>query len=508
MSDSRPIFVAGATGYIGGRLVPRLLEAGYHVRALARAPEKLNNRPWAKHPHLEIIKGDVLDLDSLQAAMQRCRAAYYLVHSMIPGVADFASTDRLAATNMATAAAAEKLEQIIYLSGLGAKDAELSHHLQSRTEVGDILREGDVPVTILRAAMIIGAGSASFEILRYLVDRLPVMITPRWIDTPCQPIGVRNVLHYLIGCIEEPKTIGETFDIGQPDVTNYRELMKIYAEEAGLPRRLVIPVPVLTPRLSSYWIHLVTPIPASIARPLAEGLSNPVVCHDKRIVALLPQELFDARKAIHLALDHLRQHTVETSWSDSGKIDPAEWSVAGDPNWAGGSICTDSRRIIVQAEAEDVWKSLSSIGGETGYYHADWLWKLRGFIDRFFGGVGLDRGRRSTSELYPGDAIDFWRVTAVEKPKHLCLVAEMKLPGKAVLAFDLKPLTDGQIELRQSASFLPRGLLGLLYWYTVLPFHHYVFNGMLRGIATTADLTILRGPERLKPDHDLNEVGR
>jgi hypothetical protein len=222
----------------------------------------------------------------------------------------------------------------------------------------------------------------------------------------------------------------------------------------------------------------------------------------------LPQELFDARKAICLALDHLRQQTVETSWSDSGQIDPAEWSIAGDPNWSGGSICTDTRRIIVQAEAENVWKSLSSIGGETGYYHADWLWKLRGLIDRLFGGVGLDRGRRSTSELYPGDAIDFWRVTAVEKPKRLCLVAEMKLPGKAVLAFDLKPLADGHIELRQSARFLPRGLMGLLYWYAVLPFHHYVFNGMLRGIATTADLTILRGPERLKPDQEFNGESR
>jgi len=494
--DPRPIFVAGASGYIGGRLVPRLLDAGYHVRALARAPEKLAGRPWAQHPHLEIVQGDVLDLPSLTETMNQCRAAYYLVHSMNPGVADFAATDRQAARNVATAAAEEQLEQIIYLSGLGDEEARLSHHLQSRTEVGDILQQGTVPVTILRAAMIIGAGSASFEILRYLVDRLPVMITPRWIDTPCQPIGVRNVLHYLVGCLEEPKTIGETFDIGQPEVTNYRKLMEIYAEEAGLPRRLVIPVPVLTPRLSSYWIHLVTPVPASIARPLAEGLSNPVVCHENRIIDLLPQELFDARKSIRLALDHLRQQTVETSWIDSGQIDPAEWSNPGDPNWAGGSICDDSRRIILQASAEEVWTALSSIGGKTGYYYADWLWEIRGFIDRLFGGVGLDRGRRSQTELYPGDAIDFWRVTAVQKPELLRLVAEMKLPGKAALSFDLKPLTDGQVELQQSARFLPRGLLGLLYWYAVLPFHHYVFNGMLRGIARATGKPILRGPER------------
>ena len=502
------IFVSGATGYIGARLVPRLLDAGYHVRALARAPEKLQNRPWAKHPHLEIVQGDVLDEASLKKAMRHCRAAYYLVHSMNPGVADFAAIDRLAASNMVTAAAAEKLEQIIYLSGLGDDHARLSHHLQSRTEVGEILRQGTVPVTILRAAMIIGSGSASFEILRYLVDRLPIMITPRWIDTPCQPIGIRNVLHYLIGCLREPKTIGGTFDIGQPEVTNYRELMKIYAEEAGLPRRLVIPVPVLTPRLSSYWIHLVTPVPASIARPLAEGLSNPVICHENLIVDLLPQELFDARKAIRLALDRLQQQEVETSWTDSGQLNPAEWSIQGDPNWAGGSFYDDSRRIVLEASTEDVWTAVSSIGGKNGYYYADWLWKIRGMIDRLTGGVGLDRGRRSQTEVYPGDAIDFWRVIAVQKFEYLMLFAEMKLPGEAVLCFRLKPLEDGQVELQQSARFLPRGLMGLLYWYAVMPFHHYVFNGMLHGLAKASGKKIRSGPERLKSNQGKNSTIR
>jgi len=496
--DPRPIFVAGATGYIGARLVPLLLDAGYHVRALARAPGKLKTRPWAQHPRLEIVKGDVLDKASLQQALAGCRAAYYLVHSMVPGVRDFAATDRQAAGNMAEAAAALKLEQIIYLGGLGDVQASLSHHLQSRTEVGAVLRQGPVPVTILRAAMIIGSGSASFEILRYLVDRLPVMITPRWIDTPCQPIGVRNVLHYLIGCLEEPKTIGGTFDIGQPEVTNYRKLMEIYAEEAGLPRRLVIPVPVLTPRLSSYWIHLVTPVPASIARPLAEGLCNPVVCQENRIVELLPQELFDARKAIRLALDRLRQHQVESSWTDSGEINPAEWSVPGDPHWAGGSYYDDSRRIILEATPEEVWPAVSSIGGETGYYYANWLWGLRGVLDRLCGGVGLSRGRRSQTELYPGDAIDFWRVIEVQKPDFLMLYAEMKLPGEAVLSFQLKPLDDGLVELQQIARFLPRGLLGLLYWYAVMPFHHYVFNGMLHGIARASGQIIRSGPEPMK----------
>lgn len=493
---SQPIFVAGATGYIGGRLLPRLLEAGYPVVALARAPEKLANRPWAQHRNLTIIKGDVLDPESLNRSIAGCRAAYYLVHSMNPDVDDFSQTDRVAAQNMADAAAKANLEQIIYLGGLGDEDSQLSHHLQSRTEVGDILRQGSVPVTILRAAMIIGSGSASFEILRYLVDRLPVMITPRWVNTPCQPIGVRNVLHYLIGCIENQEVVGGTFDIGQSEVIDYRILMQVYADEAGLPARWIIPVPVLTPRLSSYWIHLVTPVPAAIARPLAEGLSNPVICRENRITTLLPQELFDCRKSIRLALDRLKQHRVESSWTDSGIIPPAEWSVPSDPSWAGGSLYTDSRKITLESNREDIWPAVSSIGGKVGYYYANWLWKIRGVMDRACGGVGLCRGRRNAAEVYPGDAIDFWRVVAVNKPDILMLSAEMKLPGKASLMFRLVQLDDQHTELQQVASFLPRGLLGILYWYAVMPFHHYVFTGMLRGIAATTGKKIITGPEK------------
>jgi uncharacterized protein YbjT (DUF2867 family) len=487
---TKQIFVAGATGYIGGRLVPRLLDAGYQVRALARSPGKLSDRPWAQHPQIEIIKGDVLDRDSLARGMLNCRAAYYLVHSMNPEVGDFAETDRQAARNMAEIAAEAGLEQIVYLSGLGEERGELSHHLQSRTEVGSILRQGSVPVTILRAAMIIGSGSASFEILRYLVERLPIMVTPRWIDTPCQPIGVRNVLHYLLGCLESPATRGETFDIGQAEVTNYRKLMEIYAEEAGLPRRWVIPVPVLTPRLSSYWIHLVTPVPASIARPLAEGLSSPVVCKENRITRLLPQDLFDARKAIHLALERVRAQQVETSWIDSGEIPPAVWSFPGDPNWAGGSIYADSRRIVLDATPEEIWPAVSAIGGEVGYYYADWLWEIRGLIDRLCGGAGLCRGRRSQTEIYPGDAIDFWRVVKAQKSELLVLSTEMKIPGEAVLSFQLQSLGNGQTALTQIARYLPRGLFGLLYWYAVMPFHRFVFNGMINGIAKATGKTV------------------
>ncbi len=501
-ADKGTIFIAGATGYIGGRLVPRLLEAGYRVRALARSPEKLAGRQWGNHAQLEIVRGDVLDRKSLEHTLEGCQAAYYLVHSMNPQTSDFAASDREAAKSMAAAADAAQLQQIIYLSGLGDEQSELSQHLRSRTEVGRILQAGAVPVTILRAAMIIGSGSASFEILRYLVERLPLMITPRWVDTPCQPIGIRNVLNYLVGCLEIPETRGRTFDIGQPEVVTYRRLMQIFAEEAGLKKRYILPVPLLTPRLSSYWIHLVTPVPASLARPLAEGLSNPVVCRDNAITELLPQKLLGNREAIRLALDRLHQQQVETSWSDSGSIPPAEWSQPDDPAWAGGQLYEDSRRVIILGRPADIWPAIAAIGGDAGWYYADWLWRLRGFIDRLCGGVGLHRGRRHPAEIYPGDSLDFWRVVAVEQPRRLLLTAEMKLPGKAILCLTLIQLDDERTELCQTARFLPQGLAGLLYWHAVTPLHNFVFNGMLRGIVRESEKKIVRGPELIVPERE------
>jgi uncharacterized protein YbjT (DUF2867 family) len=492
-----PILVTGATGYIGARLIPRLLQEGYCVRALARTPVKISSRPWTCHPNLQIQKGDVLDLESLTAACRGCSAAYYLVHSMNHSSKDFVSTDREAAGNMVAAAEAGGLERIVYLGGLGDDDENLSVHLSSRTEVADILRSGKVPVTVLRAAMIIGSGSASFEILRYLVERLPVIVTPRWIDIPCQPIGVRNTLRYLIGCLERPETIGETYDIGQDQVVTYRQLMEIFAEEAGLSKRLIISLPVLTPRMSALWINLLTPVPAVLARPLAEGLRNKVICRDARIRALIPQELFDCRLAIRLALERVRHQKIESSWTDAGEIPPAEWSTPGDPSWTGGTLYNDSRQILLAATPEEVWRAVVSIGGEAGWYYADWLWKLRGFLDHLVGGVGLHRGRRGREDLAPGEALDFWRVVDVTKPQRLLLVAEMKLPGKATLEFRLEEIAPGQTMLQQIAHFLPLGLLGLLYWYAVTPFHNFIFNGMLRGFGKVIVKPVIRGPEQM-----------
>jgi len=495
--DTRPIAVLGATGYIGARLVPRLVSAGWRVRAIGRNPAKLAGRPWASHPQVETACGDVLDREALTAALQGCQVVFYLVHSMNPQAADFAATDRLAAENMVAAATAAGVGRIIYLGGLGDDAPQLSHHLRSRHEVGDILQRGSVPVTIFRAAMIIGSGSASFEILRYLVERLPVMITPRWIDTPCQPIAVRDVLHYLVDCLDCPGTVGETFDIGTEEVATYRQLMRLYAEEAGLPRRWIIPVPVLTPRLSSYWIHLVTPVPASLARPLAEGLRNPVLCRDHVIRELLPRQVLSCRMAIRMALEKQRLQQIESSWMDAGKVPPVEWSTTDDPEWAGGTIFRDDRRLLVEAPAAQCWPAVVGIGGKTGWYYADWLWHLRGILDRLLGGPGLGRGRRDPHAVQAGDALDFWRVLAVEPERRLKLVAEMKVSGEAVLELLLTECVDGTTEVRQSARFKPRGLLGLLYWYSVLPFHNLVFAGMLRGIARAAGGRVVAGPESL-----------
>ena len=473
------VFVTGATGYVGGRLVPRLLDAGLKVRCLARSQRKLRARHWATRDGLEIVEGDAADESVLTRAMRGCGPAYYLIHSMETAGAEYAARDLRLAQVFARAAAEAGVRRILYLGGLGETGDRLSEHLRSRREVEAALGATGVPVTVLRAAIIIGSGSASFEILRYLVERLPVMVTPRWVHTECQPIGIRNVLDYLVGCLENDDTKGRTFDIGGSQILTYLEMMHIMAQERDLPRRWIVPVPVLTPGLSARWIHFVTPLSKEIARPLAEGLRNKVICRDDGIRERVPVELLDVRQSIRLALGKTRQRTVETSWSDAGAI-------PGDPDWAGGTTFVDRRERRIAASPSRVFRAVCRIGGGNGWYAADFLWRVRGFLDRLVGGPGLRRGRRDPEHLVFGDALDFWRVTGIESDRRLQLRAEMKLPGEALLEMELEPRDDGYTRLVQTARFRPRGLAGLLYWLAVLPFHGVVFRGMLRGIERAA----------------------
>lgn len=497
MDETKKVLMTGATGYVGSRLIPRLIYGNYDIRAISRSVTKLDSRPWADNDRVETMEANALDKESMVRACRGCDAAYYLIHSMGAGDDDFEEMDRRAARNFVEAAEQANLDQIIYLGGLGDEDKELSRHLKSRSEVARILQDGDVPVTVLRAAIIIGSGSVSFEILRYLVERLPVMTTPKWVHTKNQPIAIRNVLNYLVGCLEEPATRGETFDIGGPEVLTYGELMQKYAQAAELPERLIIPLPFLTPKLSAYWVHLVTPVPSSIAYPLIEGLQSPVVCEDNRIRDYIDQDLIPIKRAIELALERTSTDSVVSRWSDAGDLPPAEWSDEEDPEWAGGDLFEDRRRVRIETDPATVWDVIIRIGGENGWYFANWLWFLRGLLDRIFGGVGLRRGRRSPDELQVGDALDFWRVLELEESRKLKLVAEMKLPGEATLEFRIDEDSDGTVEVDQIARFRPSGLMGLLYWYAVFPLHGYMFFGMLNNIAKQTEGRILDEPERL-----------
>ncbi|MFG0335675.1 MAG: SDR family oxidoreductase, partial [Maioricimonas sp. JB049] len=467
--------------YIGGRLVPRLLESGFRVRCLARRPEKLADRLWSDHPNLEIVAGDVLDQSKLVAAMEGCDAAYYLIHSMIAAGKSYAERDRALAVSFTRAASGSDLQRIVYLGGLGELGEDLSLHLRSRREVEQILGTSRVPLTTLRAAMIIGSGSASFETLRYLVERLPVMVTPRWVKTETQPIAVRNVLHYLVECLRVPEAAGQTLDIGCEDVMTYRQLMQIMADELGLPTRLIVPVPVLTPRLSSLWIGLITPVSSQIARPLAEGLRNRTVCRNMQAARLMPQRLLSAREAISAALQDLGSAGIETNWSMAGEM-------PGDPEWSGGTLFRDARECVVEAPVDEVFRTVCGIGGESGYWGGDFLWRLRGLMDQMLGGPGLRRGRRHPKDLHYGEAIDFWRVTGLVQDRKLLLRAEMKLPGAAELEFRLEPISAQQTRLIQTARFRPLGLFGIAYWYAVVPLHHCVFQYLLNGIRREAEM--------------------
>ncbi|MFJ5832119.1 SDR family oxidoreductase [Streptomyces sp. NPDC093089] len=491
--------VTGAGGYIGGRLVPELLGAGHRVRCLARTPANLRDHPWADR--VDVVRGDVTDAASLRPAFRDVEVAYYLVHSLGAGHG-FEETDRLAARTFAEEARAAGVRRIVYLGGLtpaGVPERELSPHLRSRAEVGRILLDSGVPTTVLRAAVVIGSGSASFEMLRYLTERLPVMVTPSWVGTRVQPIAVRDVLRYLVGSARMPPEVSRAFDIGGPDVLTYREMMIRYARVAGLPRRIIVSVPMLTPRLSSHWIGLVTPVPAALARPLAESLRVEVVCAEHDIADHVPDPPgtpvpFD--RALTLALQRIREAGVTTRWSSASLPGAPSDPLPTDPDWAGGSLYTDERERTVEAGPRELWQVIEGIGGENGWYSFPLAWAVRGWFDRLAGGVGLRRGRRDAQRLRVGDALDFWRVEEIERGTLLRLRAEMRLPGLAWLEMRAEPDGAGRTRYRQRALFHPRGLAGQLYWWSVAPFHAVVFGGMARNIARTAEKAAEKAAEQ------------
>jgi len=477
--------VTGATGYIGGRLIRELLQHGYRVRVFVRNAHRLSEHPWIKD--VEVVEGDAHDRLALKQALAGVDVAYYLLHALM-SKDDFEEKERQLAQNFGDVAKAEKVKRIIYLGGMvDQRNQALSEHLRSRAETGEILRASGVPTIELRAGVVIGSGSASFEMLRYLTERLPVMTTPKWVETRIQPIAIRDVLRYLVGAATLDLKINDAFDIGGPDVFSYREMMMAYAEAAGLRKRLIIPVPVLSPGLSSGWVGLVTPVPITLARRLVESLKNEVVARDDSIRSLIPDPvggLTTFKKSVQLALKRIKEAEVETRWSNASVPGAPSDPLPTDPDWAGGSLYTDVRTVHTDDSTETVWARVEAIGGEHGYSTATWAWELRGLLDRLVGGVGLRRGRRDPDHLLEGEALDFWRVEAIDRPRLLRLRAELKNPGLAWLEFKIEPDPKGEgCTLTQRAIFAPRGLLGHAYWWAVWPMHGLVFPSMAKNAA-------------------------
>ncbi|TKJ26455.1 SDR family oxidoreductase [Blastococcus sp. CCUG 61487] len=486
---SKLCLVTGATGYIGGRLVPELLAAGHKVRVMTRSPERIRDHPWAGD--VEVARADAADAEQVAAACAGVDVVYYLIHALGTGP-EFEETDRRTARVMARAAREAGVGRLVYLGALEPQGEELSPHLRSRTEVGEILLASGVPTAVLRAAVVLGSGSASFEMLRHLTERLPVMVTPRWVHSRIQPIAVRDVLRYLVGCAELPASVHRSFDIGGPDVMNYAEMMQRYAAVADLPRRRILPVPLFTPSLSSHWVGLITPVPAGIARPLVESLRNTVVCGEHDIAEFIPDPpdgLIGFDEAVRLAVARVRDSTVATRWASASTPGAPSDPLPTDPDWAGGSLYVDERTRATSAAPEEVWRVVEGIGGDAGWYSFPLAWRVRGWLDRAVGGVGLRRGRRDPQRLYVGDALDFWRVEELEKGRLLRLRAEMRLPGLAWLEFHVEhDAAEGAgTVLRQRATFAPHGLAGHLYWWAVAAFHGFVFGGMVKGIARAAE---------------------
>ena len=483
MKENLRCLITGVTGYIGGRLVPELLKKGYHVRVLSRDTDRLQGRPWIDQ--VEVVKADVLQPETLPAALQDIDVAYYLIHSMSgKGSSEFHDRDVTAARNFTKSASQQNVDRIIYLGGLGDPDDQLSEHLASRQKTGAILRKSEVSVTEFRAAIVVGSGSKSFEMIRYLTERVPIMICPSWVYSNVQPIAIRNVLQYLVSAIQKPETRDEIIEVGGSSVITYADMMKIYAEVNGL-KRLLIPVPVLSPTLSSHWVHWMTPIPASLARPLIEGLKNDVIVQSDKAQKLFPKITpLSYKRAVELAMARIDTDDVETTWNDAlisskGDEEPVILKTREGLN-------IERRIQTVDASSQQVFDTFASLGGEKGWPAFQWAWKLRGILDRLVGGVGFRRGRRHPIELRVGDALDFWRVEAIKPGELLRLRAEMKVPGKAWLEFQAIKQDPQKTKLVQTAYFSPKGLFGLLYWYGIYPFHSLIFSRMIQTLAQQA----------------------
>ena len=481
MNRFRKILVTGATGYIGGRLVPRLVEQGHQVRVLVRNRTHVLSRPWSGQ--VEVVIGDVLAPHTLQDAFEGVDTAYYLIHSMSVGPS-FNELDLKAARFFGDGAREAGVRRIIYLGGLGNPESNLSPHLRSRQATGEALRESGVPVTEFRAAVVIGSGSISFEIIRCLVERLPVMVCPRWIYSQVQPISIDDLLDYLVSTLDTPMSEGQIIEIGGGDIATYGQLMLAYARARRL-RRVLLPVPVLTPRLSSYWVHWVTPIPSGIAAPLIDGLRNDTVVTTNLARTLFPAiEPVDHAEAISRVVKDLDEGRIDTSWSDAVTRSRNEEQALSLES--GQGIIIERRLRAVAASPEVVYRAFAGIGGAKGWYFASWAWRLRGMLDRMLGGSGLRRGRRHPEDLRVGDALDFWRVEALEAGRLLRLRSEMKSPGSAWLQFEVREGLAGQAQLEQVAVFNPRGLGGLVYWYALYPIHSWIFAGLINAIAKRA----------------------
>jgi len=469
------ILILGASGYIGRRLTKKLLKEGYHVRCLIRSESKAGE---FRELGAEVALGDILHSETLDRVFENIDVVYYLIHSMGAGAVSFEDLDRRAAENTLALSRKNKIKRIIYLGGLGRRDIDQSPHLRSRHEVGDILRSGGIPLTEFRAAVIVGSGSISFEMIHHLVNRLPVMICPAWVFTRTQPVWVNDVLEYLTQALRVPESSGKTIDIGGPEILSYYDLMVTVAEVLGL-RRYLFSVPVLTPRLSSYWVNLMTPISVPIARSLIESLRYETVCENDIAREVFSIKPLSFRDAVIETLSGLQKGQKNIKINNGGVS-------SGNIEVDRSHLLEDIQTREVAADSQTLFKVVTSIGGENGWYFADWLWRLRGGIDKVLGGVGLRRGRRDQKILQKGETLDFWRVEDIIEGKKLLLRAEMNVWGKAWLEFEVIPEGQNRSRLVQTARYYPRGLFGFIYWYSIYPLHYIVFRGLAKNIAYRA----------------------